>query len=141
MRHQNWSQLKEFVLQLSKDCSFNSPLILGTEPRQLKLAAFRIQVWAKWKQFSLPQEVTEIVETVKTPLFKLPSSLKPTFHDCLLQQKMENHSISELKGTREGISNNLLILQLRGMKQLASLNLFPHLQHRYYLPAHISQAL
>lgn len=62
MRYQTWSQLKEFVLQLSKDYSFNSLLIVGTEPRNLKLAAFRIQVWAKWKQFSLPQEVTETVE-------------------------------------------------------------------------------
>lgn len=84
MRHQNWSQLKESVLQLSKDCSFNSPLMLGTETRNLKLAAFRIQVWAKWKQFSLPQEVTEIVAIAHRGLVKLLPSLKPTFQDFSL---------------------------------------------------------
>lgn len=103
MRHQNWSLLKEFVLQLSKDDSFNAALILGIEPRNLKLAAFRIQVWTKWKKFSLPQEVTEIAETVNRGLVKLLPSLKPTFQDCLFLQGTESYRNSELKRTREGI--------------------------------------
>lgn len=84
MRHQNWSQLKEFVLQLSKDFSFNSPLMLGTETRNLKLAAFGSQVWVKWKQFSLPQEVIEIVAIANRGLVKLLPLLKPTFQDSSL---------------------------------------------------------
>lgn len=114
-RHQNWSQLKEFVLQLSKDCSFNSPLILGTETRNLKLAAFRIQVWTKWKQFNLPQEVTEIVEIAHKGLVKPLPSLKPTFQDCLPLQGTENHHTVVLKGIRQSISYTLFILQLMGI--------------------------
>lgn len=84
-------------------------------------------------------EVAEIAETIHKVL--LPAR-QPTFQDCLLLQGTEKCRDSELRGTREGVVYELLILQLRGVKCPASLSLIPYCKMgSCCLPAPLSKVL